>query len=230
MKTIGLIGGTGWVSTVEYYRIINEQTNRKLGGHHYARSVIYSLNYNDIDAFNRAGNRDRVYSLILDAGKSLNRAGVDFFVLCANTLHQFADRFEQEIGKPLVHIADATAVEIQRMGFSRVGLLGTRQTMVMDFYKRRLKYKGIEAIIPRADDREFIQNTINQELIKNVFRKESKDRFLGIMNVLYAAGAQGIILGCTEIPLLIGQNDTHIPLFNTLEIHARAAVEYAIAD
>jgi aspartate racemase len=102
--------------------------------------------------------------------------------------------------------------------------------MVMDFYKRRLKYKGIEAIIPRADDREFIQNTINQELIKNVFRKESKDRFLGIMNVLYAAGAQGIILGCTEIPLLIGQNDTHIPLFNTLEIHARAAVEYAIAD
>lgn len=229
MKTIGLIGGTGWVSTVEYYRIINEQTNRKLGGHNYARCIIYSLNYNDIDVFNRAGNRDGVFSLILDAGKSLNRAGVDFFVLCANTLHQFADRFEQEIGKPLVHIADATALEIQRMGFSRVGLLGTRQTMVMDFYKRRLKGKGIEAIIPRADDREFIQNTINQELIKSIFRKEAKDKFLNVIDKLHGEGAQGIILGCTEIPLLINQNDTAIPLFNTLEIHAKAAAVFAIS-
>ena len=227
MKTIGLIGGTGWVSTVEYYRIINEEANRRQGGLNFAKCFLYSLNYGDIDAFNKNNNKAGVYSLIYEASKKVTEAGAECLVLCANTLHQFADDLEKGFNIPLVHIAEATAREINRKGFKKIGLLGTKQTMEMDFYRDKLANFNIEMIIPPEDDRDFIQNTINNELIKGKFLKQSKERFQKIMNALGQREAQGIVLGCTEIPLLIKQEDADLPLFDTIGIHAKAVVDFA---
>ncbi len=228
MKTIGLIGGTGWVSTLEYYRLINEETNKRLGGHNAARCILYSFNYADINECNIREDHAGVYKLVLDAAIKLKNASVDCLVLCANTLHQYVNQLSEEVNLPIIHIADATAVEIKKLGLSTIGLLGTKFTMEMDFYTKRLSDAGIKSLVPEKPERLFIHNTIMDELLKEIFRPEAKKRFLEIINDLEKRGAQGIVLGCTEIPLLIKQEDTHLPVFNTLKIHAKAAVDFAV--
>lgn len=230
MKTIGLIGGTGWISTAEYYRIINEETNRRRGGLNFARCILYSLDYGDIDALNRKDDRDGTYSLIYQSAKQIISSGAECIVICANTLHQFADDLEKEFSVPIIHIAKATAGEIQKEGLSKVGLLGTKQTMEMDFYRNYLEEENIGMVVPELKDRDFIQYTISNELLKGLFLKESKARFLEIIQKLRSSGVQGIVLGCTEIPLLIKKEDVSMPLFNTLTIHALAAVDFALSD
>ena len=228
MKTIGLVGGTGWISSAEYYRIINEEINKRSGGLEFARCILYSINYAEIDAFNKQNNKEGVYDLILDATLKLAGSGADFIILCANTLHQFVDRLEQEIDLPIIHIAEATADEIRRKNMSKVGLLGTKQTMEMDFYKSRLKEKEIDTVIPELHDRDFIQKTISEELLRGVFSDDSRFRFIEICKELNKRGADGIVLGCTEIPLLLRQEDIDIPIINTLTVHAMAAVDFAL--
>jgi aspartate racemase len=228
MKTIGMIGGTGWPSTLEYYRIINQETNKRLGGLNSAKIILTSFNYAEIDALNKNEDHAGVYKLVLESAQKLKKCSVDCIVLCANTLHQYVEDLEKETGLNVVHIADATAKEIRKNNISRIGLLGTRLTMEMDFYTRRLKEKGIESIVPSKSDREFIHNAIMNELLKEEFKKETKAKFLSIIGDLENHGAQGIVLGCTEIPLLIKQKDTNLPVFNTLEIHAKAAVDFAL--
>jgi aspartate racemase len=229
MKTIGMIGGTGWPSTLEYYRIINQETNKRLGGLNSAKIVMTSFNYADIDKLNKVEDHAGVYQLVLESAQNLKKGGADFIVICANTLHQYVDDLEKETGLKVVHIADATAKEIIKRGISKIGLLGTRFTIEMGFYTKRLKEKGIESLVPEKPERDFIHNAIMNELLKEQFKKETKDEFLNIINELQTRGAQGIVLGCTEIPLLIKQNDTNLTVFNTLKIHAKAAVNFALS-
>ncbi len=228
MKTIGLVGGTGWISTVEYYRIINEEINKRLGGMDFAKCILFSLNYGEIDSLNKKNDSAGIYSLVSDAAIKVINAGADCVLLCANTFHQFADQLEQEINIPLIHVAHATAKRINKQGLKKVGLLGTKQTMEMDFYKSKLKENNIDIIIPRQDDRDFIQRTISNELLKSIFIEKSREQFKMIIAKMQVEGAEGIILGCTEIPLLIKQSDSPLPLFNTLEIHSLAAVDFAL--
>lgn len=230
MKTIGLIGGTGWVSTLEYYRIINEETNKRLGGHNAARCIIYSFNYADINECNLREDHAGVYKFVLDAAVKLKNASADCIVICANTMHQYVDELNKEIKLPIIHIADAAAAEIKKQGLLTIGLLGTKFTMEMDFYTKRLSTAGINSLIPEKPERLFIHNTIMDELLKEILKPESKKRFLEIINDLEQKGAQGIVLGCTEIPLLIKQEDSQLPIFNTLKIHAKAAVDFALKD
>lgn len=229
MKTIGLVGGTGWVSTVEYYRIINEEVNRRLGGFQYARCILYSVNYGDIAAFNKIKDYDSIGDMIAEAAVKVQNAGADCIVLCANTLHRFTENVEKKISAPIIHIAEAAGKEINKNGFTKIGLLGTKQTMELDFYKTKLAAMGIESLVPGEPDRDFIQQTIEQELIKSIIKEESKSRFKTIIRGLSANGAQAIVLGCTEIPLLIKPTDIDIPLIDTLDIHAKAAVDFALA-
>ena len=228
MKTIGMIGGTGWVSTLEYYRLINQETNRKLGGLNSAKILLYSFNYAEIDRLNQTEDHAGVYKLVLDAALKLKLASADFLVLCANTLHQYIDELEKSVGLKVVHIADATAIEINVKKLKKIGLLGTRFTMEMDFYTKRLSEAGIESFVPEKNDRDFIHYAIMNELLKEDFREETKERFINIINQLEQRGAEGIVLGCTEIPLLIKPEDIRLPIFNTLEIHASAIVEFAL--
>jgi aspartate racemase len=230
MKTIGLIGGTGWVSTLEYYRLLNLEINSRLGGLNAARCLLYSFNYNDIAELNIKSDHKGVLRMVTDAAQKLEVAGVDCIVLCANTLHFYADDLQSQISKPIVHIASATAREISKMGLTKVGLLGTKMTMEEDFYKNRLKDSNIQTIIPDVRDRAFIHRTIFNELLKNVFLDNTKTQFMDVIQKLQLQGADGIVLGCTEIPLLIKQNDVDIPLFNTLEIHVKAIAEFALAE
>ena len=229
MKTIGLIGGTGWTSTLEYYRLINQETNKRLGGLNSAKLIMTSFNYAEIDALNKKDDHAGVYKLVLESAKKLKNCSVDCLVLCANTLHQYVETLEKEIGILVVHIADATAVEIKKKELKKIGLLGTRFTMEMDFYTKRLGEAGIESIVPPKPDRDFIHNSIMNELLIEVFKDETKEKFLHIIDELEQLGAEGIVLGCTEIPLLIKQSDTKLPVFNTLEIHAKAAVDFALS-
>ena len=228
MKTIGMIGGTGWPSTLEYYRIINQETNKRLGGLNSARIFLSSFNYAEIDNLNKVEDHTGVYKLVLDAAQKLKTVSVDCIVLCANTLHQYVDDLEKETDLKIVHIADATAKEIRTKGLTKIGLLGTRFTMEMDFYTKRLSNSGIESLVPEKPEREFIHSAIMNELLKEKFNEETKEKLLNIINDLEQKGAEGIVLGCTEIPLLIKQADTHLPVFNTLEIHAKATVDFAL--
>ena len=228
MKTIGLAGGTGWISSAEYYRIINQEVNRRMGGLEFARCILYSVNYGDIDRFNHQNDREGVYRLVLDATLKLARSGADCIVLCANTIHQFVERLEKETGLPFINIAWAAGDEARRMNLRRVGLLGTKQTMEMDFYKEGLKEKGVDVIIPEPADRDLIQRTISEELLKGLLPDESRRRFIEICHGLQERGADGIVLGCTEIPLLLRPQDVNIPLIDTLAVHALAAVDYAL--
>jgi len=228
MKTIGMIGGTGWLSTLEYYRIINQETNRRLGGLNSAKIILTSFNYAEIDKLNKVEDHAGVYQLLLEAANKLKRCSVDCLLLCANTLHQYVDDLEKEIDLKIVHIADATAKEIQTRGLTKIGLLGTRFTMEMDFYTKRLHGAGIGSLVPEKPEREFIHDAIMNELLKEKFKSETKEKFLHIISDLEKQGAQGIVLGCTEIPLLIKQKDTLLTVFNTLEIHAIAAVDLAL--
>lgn len=229
MKTLGLIGGTSWLSTAVYYRLINEGVNERLGGVHSARCIIQSLDFAEVAAINERRDWDALLGVLGDAGKALAQIGAEGLVLCANTIHVVADRLEPLIGIPIIHIVDATAKEIRRIGIERVGLLGTAPTMELPFFKDRLAWHGITAVVPKADEREFIHRTIGTELTRNIIRPETRDRYLAIMDRMAREdGARGAILGCTEIPLLIRQADSPLPVFDTTALHARAAVEFAV--
>ncbi len=230
MKTLGLVGGTGWVSTVEYYRLINQGINAALGGHEFARCMLYSLNFGDIVRCNERNDTEGIYALLKDAIERVIQAGAEGIVLCANTLHKYAERLQETMSVPIIHIAEATAREINAKNLTTVGLLGTKYTMEEDFYTAKLAVANIQTIVPEKADREFINTTIYDELLKEIFKQESKERFLEIMTKLELLGAQGIVLGCTEIPLIIKDDDFHRPLFNTTAIHARAAVNFALGN
>jgi aspartate racemase len=228
MKTIGLIGGTGWLSTIEYYRIINEEINKRLGGYNFARCIIYSLNHGDIIEFNKTNDTEGVYSLLLNASNKLTGAGADFVLLCANTTHMFADRLQDDISVPLIHIGDATSKEIKKQKLSKVGLIGTKTTMEKDFFKDKLIDNNIEVLIPGDNEREYIHKVILDELIKGKFPDNTRKEFIRIISDLQSKGAEGIILGCTEIPLLIKQENVDIPVFDTTLIHSLSAVDFAL--
>lgn len=230
MKTIGLIGGTGWISTLEYYRIINEEVNKRLGGYNFAKCIINSLNHGDIIEFNRKDDMNGNFNLFLNAAESLKAAGAEFIILCANTPHMFAGDLQNKIPVPLIHIGEAVAEKIKISKIKKVGLLGTKATMEQDFIKSKLSEKNIDVIIPGKKDRDFIHNSIINQLIKNIFTDETRTEFKKIIKELQNQGAEGIILGCTEIPLLIKQEDVEIPVFDTILIHSIAAVDFALED
>lgn len=230
MRIVGLIGGTGWISTAEYYRYINEEVNRRLGGLNFAECILYSLDYGEIDALKRAGREPEVYHLILDAAKKLEGAGAEGLALCANTMHMFVERLEPELSIPIIHIAAATAREINAKGLRNVGLLGTKLTMELDFYKKRLQAAGINTLVPEVEDRDFIEQAINFELLKGVSKPETKNGFLQIIDDLREKGAEGIVLGCTEIPLIVHEGDVDLPVFNTTLVHSRAIVDFALGE
>lgn len=229
MKTIGLVGGTSWASTIDYYRIINEEMNKRRGGLNFARIVLYSIDYGEIDALNKTKDAEGIRLLLINAAKNLERIGAQCILLCANTMHMHAESVQNSVGIPLVHIADATASEIKKKNITKVGLLGTKPTMELGFYKRRLLGHGITAIVPPLEDRSFIHHAIDTELVKSLVYPETKSRFLKIIDGLRNAGAEGVILGCTEIPILIKQTDTSLPVFDTTRIHSMAAVDFALA-
>lgn len=229
MKTIGLIGGMSWESSSEYYRIINETTKAKLGGLHSARCILYSVDFAEIETLQRQDRWQEAAQIMAAAGQSLERAGADFVVLCTNTMHKLADEIQASIHIPFLHIADATAEKIKAAGLKKIGLLGTRFTMEHDFYKGRLVDKyGLEVIIPDDTDRQTVHRVIYDELVLGVVRQDSRNKYVEIMEKLARAGAEGIILGCTEIELLVHEGDSPLPLFPTTRIHAMAAVEYAL--
>lgn len=228
MKTIGLIGGTSWVSSMEYYRKINLLTNQKMGGEDFAKCILFSVNYGEIEVLKRKNSHDGIFKILLSAAEKLVVAGADCFAIGANTLHSYADRLEKEIPIPFIHIATATAKKIQEKGFSTVGLLGTKATMEMAFYKDKLAESGIKCLIPKEEVRDFIQHVISKELIYNQFNNESRKKYAQIIDDLNKQGAEGVVLGCTEIPLLVKPENTKVPLFDTLQIHAEALVEFAI--
>ena len=230
MKTIGMIGGTGWVSTAEYYRQLNQEVNRRLGGLEAARCVLYSFNFGDSARLKEGDpEQKKVRPLVLEAARKVAAAGADCLMLCANTIHMFADEIEESVPLPLVHIALATAREAAKRGVRKAGLLGTTATMEMDFYKRKLAAVGIETVVPDGAGREFVNTAIMTRLVRGDFSPELKEQFIWVMQELKAQGAEGIVLGCTEIPLLIKPQDMDIPIFDTLAIHCMAAVDFALS-
>lgn len=229
MKTIGLIGGMSWESSLEYYRIINEQVKEKLGGLHSAKSLMYSLNFAEIEKLQHQGKWDKLTSVMIKAAQNLEKGGADFVLICTNTMHKMADDIQNNINIPLLHLVDTTADKIKQNRLRKVGLLGTNFTMEEDFYKGRLMNKyGLDVIIPNEKDRQIIHQVIYQELCLGNIKKSSKDQYIEIINKLIESGAEAVILGCTEIPLLIQQEDVKVPLYDTTTIHAEAAVEYSL--
>lgn len=228
MKILGLVGGTSWVSTLDYYKLINEGINEKLGDLNFAECMIYSFNYQVIKENNDKNDWDKNLELITEASIKLQNGGANAIVLCANTMHLIVDRLQEKINIPIIHIATATANAIKAQGIKKIGMLGTRFTMERDFFRLKLADEGIEMIIPEEDDRGFIHFTIFEELGRGIFTWETKQRYLSIMQRLMASGAEGIIAGCTEIPLLIKPEEVNFPLFDTLALHAKAAVEFAV--
>lgn len=229
MKTIGLVGGTGWVSTVEYYRIINHEVNALRGGQNTAKILLYSVDFGEIDALEAKGDFDGVGALLIEASQKLTAIGADCILLCANTMHMHAERVQSAISVPLIHIAEATAGQIRKKAMKKVGLLGTKWTMEREFYLKKLNDAGIEVLVPEKVERDFVHRTIHEELVKSLFLPKSKQHFLEIMRKLQTLGAEGVILGCTEIPLLIKQEDTDLHVFDTTRIHSLAAVEFALS-
>jgi aspartate racemase len=230
VKTIGLIGGMSWESTVTYYRLLNEGVKQRLGGLHSAKIVLHSVDFHEIERLQHAGAWDAAGSNLAAAAKSLEAAGADFLVLCTNTMHKVAPAIESAASIPLLHIADATAAEIKRAGLRRIGLLGTRFTMEQDFYRGRLESRhAIEVNVPDTVDRDVVHHTIYDELCLGEIRDASRKRFSEIIARLVAGGAEGVIFGCTEIGLLVSAADSPVPVFDTTAIHAAAAVEFALA-
>jgi len=231
MKTIGLIGGMSWESSAEYYKIINETVKARLGGLHSAQLLLYSVDFEEIETLQHAGDWQKATEFMIEAAKRVEKGGADFVLICTNTMHKMADEVQSNIGIPLLHIADAAALKITAQGLQTVGLLGTKFTMEEDFYKGRLKEKySLDVIIPEAEDRKTVHNIIYQELCLGEIRESSREKMKTIIRTLVSEGAEGIILGCTEIPLLIEQKDSPVPIFDTTRIHAEAAVEKALAD
>jgi aspartate racemase len=230
MKTIGLIGGMSWESTVPYYRIINEGVRARLGALHSARCVLWSFDFQEIEALQHRGAWDALTQQMVEAARAVERAGADFIVICTNTMHKMAEPVRAAVGIPLLHIADATADAIHRAGLGKVGLLATRFTMEQDFYKGRLSERhGLGVIVPEEADREVVHRIIYSELCAGRVTEQSRREYGSIIGRLVDAGAQGVILGCTEIGLLVKPEDSPVPLFDTTTIHARAAVEFALA-
>lgn len=228
MKTIGLIGGMSWKSTQTYYRLINQSMGKELGGLHSARLVLYSVDFAEIETLQRRGDWDAAADLLASAAKALESAGADFLVLCTNTMHRVAAQIERAVSIPLLHIADATASALQKSQINSVGLLGTRFTMEQGFYRHRLENHGVRVMVPDDAQREQIHRVIFEELCRGEIRAESKRAYLDVIAALADRGAQGVILGCTEIGLLIQASDTDIRLFDTTAIHAEYAVQLAL--
>ena len=230
MKTIGLIGGMSWESTIPYYRQINETIKEHLGGLHSAKLVLYSVDFHEIERLQHAGNWEAAGTILAEAARSLEAAGAAFLVLCTNTMHKVASHIEAAVAIPLLHIADPTANEIKRAGHSVVGLLGTRFTMEQAFYRDRLSERhGLRVIVPDTEDREIIHRIIYEELCLGIVKSASCSEYRRIMGWLASQGAQAIILGCTEISLLVNQQDSAVPLFDTTAIHARMAAKEALS-
>jgi aspartate racemase len=229
MKTIGLIGGMSWESSIEYYRIVNEAVRGRLGGFHSAQCLMYSVDFAEIEELQRSGAWGDAGELLGAAARRLERGGADLIVLCTNTMHMVADQIAGAVQIPLLHIADPTADAIRAAGLQTVGLLGTRFTMEQAFYRGRLEQRhGLRVLTPSAADRDLVHRVIYEELVLGQIRAESRAGYLDVIGRMVAAGAQGIILGCTEIGLLVGPGDTDVPLFDTTSLHATAAVAWAL--
>ena len=231
MKTIGLLGGMSWESTVPYYRVINQEIGRALGGHHSARLILYSVDFHEIEALQQSGEWERAGELLGRAARVLEAAGADFLLLCTNTMHTVFDQVQESVQVPLLHITDALAEAIGESSLSKLGLLGTRFTMEGAFYRERLERQhGLEILIPSSEDRERVHRVIYEELCKGVVLDSSRTAFRAIIERLRSQGAEGIILGCTEISLLVSAEDSSAPLFDTASLHALKAVAWALAD
>ena len=228
LKTIGLIGGMSWESTVTYYKIINETVKEKLGGLHSAKCILYSVDFQEIEECQASGNWEKSGEILGEAAYNLEKAGADFIVICTNTMHKVVNQIKEKISIPILHIAEMTAEKILEKGLKNIALLGTKYTMEQDFYKSKLIEKGINVIIPDKNDIEIINEVIYDELCLGTINSDSKKKFLEIVDKLRSKGAEGIILGCTEIGLLIKNEDTDIPLFDTAIIHAEQAAIYSI--
>jgi len=230
MRVIGLIGGLSWESSAEYYRIINQSTQKRLGGVHSARTLMYSFDFGEIEALQASGDWDAATRLMIDAAQRLERGGADLLLICSNTMHRMAGDVALAVGIPLLHIADPTAARSQAAGVKRVGLLGTAFTMEQDFYKGRLSERfGLDVLIPNADDRAAVHRIIYEELVRGIVTEPSRDRYRQVIRRLVDEGAEAVILGCTEIMLLVRPEDSPVPLFDTTTIHAETAVDAALA-
>jgi aspartate racemase len=231
LKTIGLIGGMSWESSLEYYKIINEAVKMKLGGLHSAKCLMYSVNFEEIEILQHQNKWGELTNIMIDVAQKLKNGGADFIIICTNTMHKMANEIENVAGIKVLHIAEVTGQQVIKKGMKKVGLLGTKFTMEGDFYKKVLKEKyGIDVIIPNKDEREIVHNVIYDELCKGEIKEASKKKYIEIINNLIANGAEGVVLGCTEIPLLIKQEDVEIKIFDTTTIHAISAVEFALAE
>jgi len=229
MKTICLLGGMSWESTLTYYKAINEGVRKELGGLHSAKIVLYSVDFAEVEELQDTGQWDKAGALLSEAAKGVQCAGADFLLLCTNTMHNVVSQIEENIDIPVLHIADATAEELLRNNVKKVGLLGTKFTMEQDFYKNRIREKfGIDIIIPDEEEMKTAHNIIYEELCQGIMNYTSEEKILEIIKRLRENGADGVILGCTEIPMIIGQEDTDIPLYDTTLIHADAAVKKAL--
>lgn len=229
MKTIGLIGGMSWESSLEYYRIINETVKLKLGGLHSAKCLMYSVDFEKIEELQHEEKWNQLTDIMVSIAKKLKNGGADFIVICTNTMHKMASDIEQRAGIKVLHIAEVTGHQVVKQGMTKVGLLGTKFTMQQDFYKKVLREKfNIDVVIPDKNDGKIIHEIIYNELCKGIINKDSKEKYIKIINNLVLKGAEGVVLGCTEIPLLIKQEDVNIPVFDTTTIHAISAVEFAI--
>jgi len=230
MKTIGLLGGMSWESTASYYRIINDEIKRRLGGLHSAQIVLYSLDFQGIENLQHQDRWDEAADILVDGARRIESAGADFLLICTNTMHKVAGRVESEIDIPLLHIADATGRQIHNRGFNKVALLGTRFTMEQAFYRGRLEERfDLEVLVPDEAERELVHRVIYDELCLGSIRQTSREQFVGIIGGLADRGAEAVILGCTEIALLVDQKDTSMPLLDTTRIHAIAAVDAALS-
>lgn len=228
MKTIGLIGGISWYSSVDYYRYINQLVNERLGGDQAAQLILNSVNYGEIKRLTQAGDWQGITAIMINAARQTVAAGAECILLGANTMHHIAGEVAAAIEIPLIHIADATAAAIKEKGISTVALLGTKYTMQFDFYRNKLAGHGITAIIPADEGIQFVNHTIYEELGKGIFKEETRKLYLDIIRQLTRQGAEGVILGCTEIPLLIKQEDSPVPVFDTTWLHAKAAVDFSL--
>ena len=229
MRTIGLLGGMSWESTLEYYRIMNQIVKARLGGSHSVHCLLYSVDFAEIEVLQHAGQWDALTQVMIAAVRRLEQGGADCLVICTNTMHHMADEIQAATPLPLLHIADATAQSIKAQGLDTVGLLGTRFTMEGDFYRGKLENEhGLMVLIPDDAGREVVHRVIYEELVRGVIREESRQAYQEVIANLVADGAQGVILGCTEIPLLVKQSDVSIPVFDTTALHAQAAVEWAL--
>lgn len=230
MKTLGLIGGMSWESTIPYYRIINEIVKDRLGGLHSARIILYSVEFAEIEKCQSTGDWARCEEIMADAAVKLQQAGADYIVICTNTMHKLVPDMLAKLHIPIIHIADATAEMLKKQGIKKAALLGTKYTMTQDFYKQRLIDNGLEVVVPEADDITLINDVIYNELCRGEIREESRRQYAEIISKLKEEGAEGVILGCTEIGLLVRAEDSVLPVFDTTVIHAARAAEMALED